>query len=425
VTPLTARRACTHNLNEPRRRTITLRGVLRLSEKMQFQSQGFAFVNALVWRSLRRACGAAGVVYILLIVSALPGCSTGRSPVANSPERLTDVAVAVAQSASVPDWLETVGTVRATQTASLASQIAGNITEVRVHEGDRVRAGQLLAVIDDSLPRAAADQATAARASAQQALSAAQSEDALATSTLDRYQQLYDKKEISAQQFDQVQTRAQAAGAHRELAAAELSRATAALAQARVSLGYSHVQAPFAGLVTQRLVDAGTFASVGLPLFALEDVSRYRLEATVSEADMRLVHIGSQATVEVDAIAAAELPGKVVQIVPSADPASRSFLVKVELPADARLRSGLFGRARFSRGARAALMIPKTAVVDRGQLQAVYVIDSGNIAALRYVTLGNPLGQDVEVLSGLASGERVALAPGGRQLAGKRIEPRP
>jgi len=351
------------------------------------------------------------------------GCSTDRARTTGSLEVVTGVSVAEARSEEVPDWLEAVGTVRASQTADIASQISGNILEVRVHEGDRVRAGQVLAVIDDSLARTAADQAVAAQAAAQQALSAAESQYALAESTLERYRELYDKKEISAHQFDQVKTAAESAGAQRDLATAELTRATAALAEARVSLGHARVEAPFAGLITQRQVDPGTFASVGLPLLTLEDTAHYRLEATANEDDMRAIRLGGHADVLIDSLGAAALSGVVTRIVPSADPASRSFLVKIDLPVDARLRSGLFGRARFSRGTRTALTIPQTAVVRRGQMQAVYVLDAGNVATLRYVTTGSVLGVQIEVLSGLESGEKVAAAPGERQLAGKRVEP--
>jgi hypothetical protein len=96
--------------------------------------------------------------------------------------------------------------------------------------------------------------------------------------------------------------------------------------------------------------------------------------------------------------------------------------VKVELPADTRLRSGLFGRAQFSRGKRASLLIPQTAVVERGQLQGVYVLDLNKIANLRYVTLGKTTGAEVEVLAGLQEGERLVAKPGDLDLNGKRIE---
>src|SRR5207249_7402965 len=104
---------------------------------------------------------------------------------------------------------------------------------------------------------------------------------------------------------------------------------------------------------------------------------------------------------------------------PAADSGSRSFLVKIELPADTRLRSGLFGRAQFSRGNRSSLLIPQTAVVERGQLQGVYVLDQNRIASLRYVTLGKSVGSAVEVLAGLQDGERMVANPGEVDLNGK------
>ncbi len=158
-----------------------------------------------------------------------------------------------------------------------------------------------------------------------------------------------------------------------------------------------------------------------MPIFTLEDTRSFRLEVTVDESDIRLVHVGQVAPVTIDALGNIQLSGKIVQIVPAADTASRSFLVKVELPADTRLRSGLFGRARFPRGERSALLIPRTSLVERGQLQGVYVLDANQIAGLRYVTLGRSTGEQVEVLSGLQAGEKLVAAPGDRELGGKRI----
>ena len=99
--------------------------------------------------------------------------------------------------------------------------------------------------------------------------------------------------------------------------------------------------------------------------------------------------------------------------------------MKIQLPADSRIRSGLFGRARLPRGKRQALLVPRTAVVEHGQLEALYVIGPDRLATLRYVTLGKPSGGQVEVLSGLAAGERIVAVAGGQDLGGKRIEVQP
>lgn len=366
------------------------------------------------------------VFYLLAMAlsGVLAGCTNERRAASLPPETVSNVSVIVAQKTTVPDWVEAAGTVRASQTSQVSSQVMGNIVEIRTHEGDRVQAGQVLAILDDTQSRSATDQATATVTSAEKEVSAADSDLALAVTTLKRYQQLYEKKSVSPQEFDEIKARYQSAEARSDMARAGQAQANASLTQARTSLGYTRIRAPFAGVVTERKVDAGTLASPGMPLFTIEDTRSYRLEVAVDESDLRLVRIGQVSPVTIDALGNAKLSGKVVQIVPAADPASRSFLVKVELPADARLRSGLFGRARFPRGERSALLVPSTSLVERGQLQGVYVLDANQIAGLRYVTLGKSTGEQAEVLSGLQEGEKLVAAPGGdRDLSGKRIAP--
>lgn len=358
---------------------------------------------------------------ITILSGTLVGCTNERRTESAAPETVSNVPVVVAQKKTAPDWLETVGTVRAAQTSQVASQIMGNIVEIRAHEGDRVQRGQLLALIDESQRRSSVDQATAALSGAEKEVSTADSDFSLAEATLKRYQQLYEKKSVSPQEFDEIKARYQSTQARRDMARAGQAQATAALTQARTSLGYAQIRAPFAGLVTEKKADAGTLASPGTPLFTVEDTRSYRLEATVDESDIRILRIRQAVPVSIDALEDAGLTGKVVQIVPAADAASRSFLVKVELPSDPRLRSGLFGRARFPRGERTLLSIPRSAVVERGQLEGVYVIDANQIAGLRYITLGQVAGDQVEVLSGLQDGEKLIAAPGNRDLSGKRI----
>jgi len=352
------------------------------------------------------------------------GCSNQQQGVSAAPESVSDVSVVSANATDIPDIFEAVGTVRADQTSQLAAQMMGNIVEIRVREGDHVKRGQILGVIDDAQPRAALDRATAADRAAQQEIAASESDFALAEATFERYQMLYDRKSVSPQEFDEIKARCQAAQARREMARAGQAQAKAAVQQARTGLGYAHIAAPFDGLVTDKKADVGTLASPGMPIFTVEDLRRYRLEATVNESDLRYVRQGEQVSVLIDALGGRELKGKVVEIVPVADPASRSFLVKVELPADPALRSGLFGRAQFARGKRPALLVPRTAVIERGQLQGIYVVDQNRIAALRYVTLGQPSAQQVEVLAGLQAGETLIADPGNRELNGKKIESR-
>lgn len=366
---------------------------------------------------------ALGTAAILLFLNVL-GCSSERETVSAAPETVSNVSVVSAQAVVVPDVVEAVGTLRAAETSQLAAQMMGNIVEIRAREGDRVQRGQVLAVIDEAQPRAALDRATAGELVAQQESTASESDFALAEATFKRYQTLYDRKSVSPQEFDEIKARYQGSQARREMAYAGQAQAKAVLQQAHTALSYTRIVAPFDGVITEKKADVGTLASPGMQVFTVEDLRRHRLEASVNESDLRYVRQGQQVPVLVDALGDRQLKGKVVEIVPTADPASRSFVVKVELPSDPSLRSGLFGRAEFARGERSALLIPRTAVVEHGQLQGIYVLDQNKVAGLRYITLGRPSAGQVEVLAGLQTGETFVADPANRELSGKKIEAR-
>lgn len=360
---------------------------------------------------------------LTVLLAGLTACSS-RENTARTPETVRDVQVIKLEEQNVPDGFSAVGTVQASRSSPLSSQVMGAITEVNVREGDAVKRGQVLVTIDDAQPRAAVEQAQAAVSAADHELSAAESELMLTQATFNRLQTLYDKKSLSPQEYDEVRTRLQSATARRDMARANRAQAAAALDQARTHLDYTRVRAPFDGAVTERKVDPGALASPGIPLLRVEAGGPYRLEASVDERDLKYVRMGETAPVSLDAFDNAPVTGRVAQIVPAADPASRSFTVKIDLPANKVLRSGIFGRVAFPRGTRQAIFIPPSAWSERGQLQTVYVVDDRGIAALRYVTLGAVQQDRREVLSGLTAGEVVVTAPGGRDLAGKRIEVR-
>jgi RND family efflux transporter MFP subunit len=172
-------------------------------------------------------------------------------------------------------------------------------------------------------------------------------------------------------------------------------------------LSYTKITAPFAGVVTRKTVDAGDLAGPGVPLLEIEDQQQYRLEALVNEDQIASVKAGAPVPVKLDALGGQELPGTVSEIVPAADSSSRSFVVKIDLPRDPAIKSGLFGRARFSVDQKEVLTIPASAVVQRGQLTGVYVAGDDNVARLRLITIGKRHGDQYEALSGLDAGERI------------------
>ena len=154
-------------------------------------------------------------------------------------------------------------------------------------------------------------------------------------------------------------------------------------------------------------VEVGDMAVVGAPLLKVEDNTSYRLEVLVGESYMDRIKLGDEAPVTVDALPGKPVAGRVGEIVPASDAQSRSFVVKLDLPAVPGLRSGMFGRAAFAMGQRDAITVPSAAVVERGQLTSVYVVDAKGVAHLRLVRTGKAYGGRTEVLSGLSPGERI------------------
>ncbi|MDE3149842.1 MAG: HlyD family efflux transporter periplasmic adaptor subunit, partial [Acidobacteriota bacterium] len=160
------------------------------------------------------------------------------------------------------------------------------------------------------------------------------------------------------------------------------------------------------------------------PLLQIDRTGALQLQAAVDESAIGVVRRGMRAPVTVSG-ASPGLEGTVAEIVPAADPASHSFLVKIDLPASRQLRAGMYGTADFVSGTRQAVLVPRSAVIERGSLAYAYVLDSQGIAQLRYLTLGTVHDGLAEVLSGISSGERLVDQPLDRDFAGKRIEVEP
>jgi len=328
--------------------------------------------------------------------------------------------VVESRQTQVPVGVQTTGTVHARETATISAQVMGRIEQVLVREGDTVRAGQTLVVLDGAALRASSEQAQAAVTAAQNQEAAAESSAGLAASTLARYKQLEAEKSVSPQEMDEVTRRAQAAEAQLDAARAEVEAVRAQAGGAKTMLGYTRLVAPFAGVVTARMADPGTMAAPGMPLLQVDRVGPLQLQVTVDESAISTVRMGVKVPVNIDGASQA-LTGVVAEIVPAADPASHSFLVKIDLPASRLLRAGMFGTAEFASGSKGVILVPRSAVIERGSLACAYVLDARGVAQLRFVTLGAVHEDEVEVLSGIAAGERLVDAPEDRDFAGKQV----
>jgi multidrug efflux pump subunit AcrA (membrane-fusion protein) len=317
----------------------------------------------------------------------------------------------------------------------------GNIVAMKVREGDTVHAGQILVEIDSREARiqtqksgaglvemkGALDEVDRSIKAAESNQTAAEANRRLATSTFRRYRQLLERQSISPQEFDEVRARHEVADAEAESAGrmlqsleakrrqvlARIDQAKADVAGSQVYSSFTRIAAPINGVVVSRQADIGYMAAPGAPLLTIESGTDYRLEAAVQESQINKIHLRDQVRVQIDALGQQELAGTVVEIVPASDPASRTYLVKISISPPGGnqqiIRSGLYGKARFITGQTQAITIPRIAVVERGQLTSVYVVDQSGIARMRLVKTGKTYSDRVEVLSGLKEGEQIVV----------------
>ncbi len=366
----------------------------------------------------------------------LAGCGEPPEVPATTHPQGVAVNVVTASTQQWPSIYEATGTVRARSSAIIAAKWMGYVREVKVQAGDRVREGQLLVVLDARDLDASASRAAAAREEVRNGLPEADSAVAAARANLDlvqatfrRMSELYEKKSISDQEFDEASAKLKAAQASFEMARAKRTQLDAKLAQAdqevratQVTRSYAEVVAPISGIVTAKSVDPGNLAAPGAPLLTIER-DGYRLEASVEESKLSAIRTGQPVSVTLDGINHT-IDARVSEIVPSVDAASRAYLVKIDLPAEPFLRSGIFGRAKFQLGSRQVLAIPSGAVSERGQLKSVFVAENG-IATTRLITLGDEAKQQIEVLSGLSAGEKVIFPAPQGLTDGARVEVKP
>ena len=362
-----------------------------------------------------------------------PGTTTESHPV------VKDVPVAIAQMADQPIIYEAVGTVQAGIRSNLSSKLLGTIEAIHVREGDRVKQGDTLVLIDQRQVNAGLRKAEAGLSEAKNGLAAAisnrdaaRASEKLALATYERYLNLKKDDSISAHEFDEVEARyrqAKAAvgqaDAMIEAATARIKRAEAALATARVNRKDAVITAPHDGIITGKMIDKGDLAKPGTPLLALETTRGFCVDVVLPETYIDYVQPRQKVSVKVPALKTGPLEGNVCTIVPSADPRSRSFIVKINLPIDRKVRSGLFARAEIPMGHTKKLLIPQKGVVTRGQLTGLYLLDSESIAHFRLIRLGKTLGDSVEVLSGLKQGDRYVVEPPPKLQDGAKVEVSP
>ena len=306
-----------------------------------------------------------------------------------------DVQIAVARRVKLVPIAEPVGTVQAEHRTSVTARVVANVLEMKVNAGDKVQQGQLLALLDDTQQQARVQQA-------RESLRSAEANRDYAAQEVERRRAL-PPQVLSQSEREQWESKL-------NMASADVARAKQAVLEAESALADTQIRAPMSGIVIDRLVEPGDQSAPGKTLVTLYDPTRLRVEASVRESDIGRLSPGLKLTVVVDALKT-ERQGTVEQIVPAADPTSRTFLVKVHLPDPAGLFPGMYARLRIPLDERQTVQIPSAAVRRVGQLTLLDVMQNGR-PLRRAVRLGRSDGETVEVLAGLNEGEQIAL-PGG------------
>ena len=290
----------------------------------------------------------------------------------------------VLQSREVESTYPAESVVEAVRQATVAAQVAGRIVDMRTDAGRHVKAGEVLMRID-------------AREAAE-GLAGAQAQLVQAQANYERTKSLFDKKFVSGAALDKAE--------------ADLKSARAASGQAGAGLSYATVTAPISGIVAQRDVELGEMAALGKPLVTVFDPKSLRVIASVPQYKLDQLRGVAKAKVEfpetgkwIDAVR--------VELLPALDARSHTVTARVYLPDNAEgVMPGMAARVHFVSGHAMKLTLPPAAVVRRGEVTAVYVIDAQGLSHLRQVRLGEPVaGGELEVMAGLSAGDKVSLDP--------------
>jgi RND family efflux transporter MFP subunit len=275
----------------------------------------------------------------------------------------------------------------------ISGKIMGRVVAMTVNEGDQVEQGKLLIKIESGEITAQAYQARAAFNNAQL--------------QFDRIKSLFNQKAATQMEMDQ--------------ATLGLESAQAGLNAAKAMESYTNITAPISGQIMEKRINLGEMSLPGQPILKIEDNRHLRLEVAVNEQDIRFVEPGKTVTVQIGAIPGKEINARVDQVVPASDVRTHSFIVKIGVPADKGLITGMYGKAIFSIGSRQAILVPRSAVVEMSGLSGVYLATHDNRAVFQMIQPGDIHGDRIEAVTGLKAGDKLIVSTQATGIDGRKI----
>ncbi len=316
-------------------------------------------------------------------VSVIGGCKGGENSDTGMVQTILPeqtVSVTEVREETARSRVEVVGTVEAVNKASISARVAGQIIELPVVLGSRVHTGDLLVKISAGEISAKVLQAEAQLSQARRNLTRENKLQKKGASTKETVKSLKDAVRI----------------------------AEAAYEEATTMLEYTTITAPFSGTITRKIANIGDLASPGMVLLQIENGQTLQVLAHVPEILLLQVAVGDSLTIQIPA-ADITLTGEVAEVAPSADPTSRTAPVKINIPAGPDLRVGQFARVALTGTNETTLVIPDSAVISRGQMDIVFVVE-GKAARMRLVRTGAVYDDGIEILSGLEPAEQVVVS---------------
>jgi RND family efflux transporter MFP subunit len=315
------------------------------------------------------------------------------APAAAPPVPFATLAVEPRTTARERTWD---GVVEAVHQATLSAQTRGRVLELPFDVNDYVEAGQVVVRFTD------VEQVSAQRR-ASASLGAAQADYTEAEAAFRRTEELVSKQLLARAALDQARAR-------RDATRAALEAARAGVSEAGEQVDYTVIRAPYSGILTERHVEVGEAVQPGQPLVSGLSLQQLRVNVEVPQSEVAAIREHGAATIVLPGQGRVE--AEKLTVFPYADPATHTFKVRVDLPeVETGLQPGTTVKVAFKTGESRNLWVPRSALVVRSELTAVYVVDEANHVGLRQVRTGQRRGDDVEVLAGLVPGERIAADP--------------
>lgn len=349
-------------------------------------------------------------ISVLSIIGLLVSCSGDKEKTASE---LPAIAVTVNETAESQsgNFVVASGKIEAENSANISTRMMGYVTSVKVKTGQKVTEGQLLATISNADLQAKKAQAEAGVAQATAAYNSAKRD-------YDRFVVLFSQNSASQKEMDDMTT-------HFDMAKAGLEVAEQMKNEVLAQFSYSNITAPFSGTVTGTFVKEGDMANPGMPIVSVEGASKLQAVVMVSESEISDIHNGMETSITIKSLEKT-VKGKVTEVSTSARNTGGQYIVKIDLDKTENVLSGMFVNAVFpiERSAESSnelVLIPKNAVISQGQLQGIYVVNDNDTAILRWLRLGKTFGNDIEVLSGLSSGEKYVVEADGRLFNGAKV----